>query len=125
MTDEIFMVPDTIDGFKKWWGFDSEPALQKFQGPTVGSGEWGIFDVWRRKKPEFWNTKKSYSPFKVLETEIIRTNKQDSILIPVYNRFNFTDFNELKIEYTFRGEKETFKECKSPAAYKRKSFPAC
>ena len=109
MTDEIFMVPDTTAGFKKWWGFDSEPALQKFQGPIVGSGEWGITDVWRRRKPEFWNTKKSYTPFKVLKTEFAKSDITNSIKIPVYNRFNFTDFNELKIEYTFRGKKHVLK----------------
>ena len=122
MTDEIFMVPDTTAGFKKWWGFDSEPALQKFQGPIVGSGEWGITDVWRRRKPEFWNTKKSYTPFKVLKTEIAKSDIKDSIKIPVYNRFNFTDFNELKIEYTFRDKKHVLKDVSLPPHTKGNIF---
>ncbi len=107
MIDEIFMLPNTLPGFKEWWGFDSEPALQKFQGPTVGSGEWGMVDVWRRKKPEFWNVKKAYSPFKVLQTEYKNYNNGKNLTVPVYNRFNCTNFNELTIKYNYRNKSYT------------------
>ncbi|MCF6332342.1 MAG: hypothetical protein L3J11_03580, partial [Draconibacterium sp.] len=109
MIDEIFMLPDTLTGFQEWWGFDSEPALQKFQGRTVGSGEWGMVDVWRRKKPEFWNIKKAYSPFKVLQTEFEDNNTGENLKVPVYNRFNCTNFNEITIKYNFRNKEHTLK----------------
>ncbi len=101
MIDETFMLPDTMPGFKKWWGIQ-EPAggLQPYPGPTVGSGEWGIVDTWRRKKPEFWNVKKAYSPFKLLQTEFSAGQTKEVISLPVYNRFNHTNFSELKIKFT-------------------------
>ncbi len=107
MIDEIFMLPDTLSGFREWWGFDSEPALQKFQGRTVGSGEWGMVDVWRRKKPEFWSIKKAYSPFKVLQTEFEDYNSRGNLSVPVYNRFNHTNFSEISIRYKYRNKEYT------------------
>jgi len=107
MIDEIFMLPDTLTGFQEWWGFDSEPALQKFQGRTVGSGEWGMIDVWRRKKAEFWNTKKAYSPFKVLKTEFENYSTGKNLTVPVYNRFDNTNFSELTIKYVYNNKEHT------------------
>ncbi|MCD6596074.1 MAG: beta-galactosidase, partial [Bacteroidales bacterium] len=102
MIDETFMLPDTLSGFNEWWGIDVEPSLQKFQGHTVGSGEWGMIDTWRRKKPEFWHTKKAYSPFKVLQTELDGYKQGGNLSVPVYNRYNHTNFNELTIKYTYQ-----------------------
>ena len=75
MIDESFMLPDTV----------------------VGYGEWGIYDTWRRKKPEFWNVKKAYSPVRILSTKILDRGKNTQVKINLYNRFDHTDISELKI----------------------------
>jgi hypothetical protein len=104
MIDETFMLPETLSGYNQWWGIMDEhisPGL--YEGPCVGYGEWGIIDAWRRKKPEFWHTKKAYSPTKILLKEIKKFHPGSELKIPVYNRFDHTNFNELKINYTYHG----------------------
>lgn len=75
MIDETFHLPDTVSGY----------------------GPWGIVDVWRRKKTEFWNTKKAYSPVKVLQTKFDNGTTKQNISIPIKNRFNHLALNEIKM----------------------------
>jgi beta-galactosidase len=101
--DETFMMPETLGGFNNWWGIQEiKGGSEVYRGPTIGYGEWGIVDTWRRKKPEFWNTKKAYSPAKILIKEIEDFQDGKDILLPVYNRFDFTNFNELTIEWEYQ-----------------------
>jgi hypothetical protein len=78
MIDEVFLLPD---------------------GP-VGYGPWGIVDGWRRKKPEFWHTQKAYSPAQVLETKVKEFKTGHPLRIPVYNRFDHTNLDELEIRWS-------------------------
>lgn len=73
--DEIFFLPDT----------------------TLGYGPWGIIDVWRRKKPEFWHARKAYTPTRCLDHYFSYNNNQ--LIVNVYNRFNHTNFRELDISW--------------------------
>ena len=103
MIDETFMLPDTLSGYNKWWGIMEETnGVKMYEGPTVGYGEWGIIDTWRRKKPEFWNTKKAYSPIKILLDEITDFRAGLPIILPVYNRFNHTNLKEITTKWTYR-----------------------
>jgi hypothetical protein len=95
MLDETFMLPIENPGRKEWWGFSG----YDYPSNTVGYGEWGIIDTWRRKKPEFWNTKKVYSPTKVFADQV--QIEDGVILVPVYNRFDHTDFAELSIKWKY------------------------
>lgn len=87
MVDETFMLPDTC----------------------VGYGEWGIIDTWRRPKPEFWHTKKAYSPVRVLATRFPDYTKGSDLPVPVYNRFDHTNLNEITLICTAGEEKSTIK----------------
>ncbi|UJH92673.1 DUF4981 domain-containing protein [Antarcticibacterium sp. 1MA-6-2] len=106
MIDETFMLPENLEGFRKWWGIEDN-TVQTYKGTTVGYGEWGIVDVWRRKKPEFWNTKKAYSPIRIMNTTIEGYKEGDSLKIPVYNRFDHTNLNEVTLAYTYNGVTKT------------------
>jgi beta-galactosidase len=83
--DEVFMLPDTV----------------------VGYGPWGILDIWRRKKPEFWLTKKAYSPVRVLQTRFASTRPGEDLIIPLENRFDHTNLAELQVQVTAGGVTST------------------
>ena len=59
--------------------------------------EWGIIDVWRRKKPEFYMTRKAYSPIKVIHSEVKAQEKK--VLLIIENRFCHTNLNEVKVKW--------------------------
>jgi beta-galactosidase/beta-glucuronidase len=77
-----------------WGGFE-----EVFQLPdsTVGYGEWGIVDEWRRPKPEYWLTRKAYSPVRIVESELPNPGAGQPLLIPVKNWFNHTNLSELLV----------------------------
>lgn len=102
MIDETFMLPENLDGYNEWWGIlDPNIIPATYMGPCVGYGEWGIIDTWRRKKPEFWNTKKTYSPAKIYIKQIDIFESGKELKIPVHNRFDHTNFSELKIVWKY------------------------
>lgn len=102
MLDETFMLPEDLDGFNKWWGIlDKNVIPSTYMGPTVGYGEWGIVDTWRRKKPEFWGTKKAYSPTKIYQKQLHDFEPGKALKVPVHNRFDHTNFSELKISWKY------------------------
>ena len=72
----------------------------------VGYGEWGIVDGWRRPKPEYWHTKKAYSPVRVKASELPNPGSGQPLVIPVKNWFNHTNLSELKC-YGRVGRQET------------------
>ena len=75
MIDEIFPLPDT----------------------TVGYGPWGIVDIWRRKKPEFWHTRKAYSPVSVRIPDPATVVPRQDLVLDVHNRFDHTNLKEIVI----------------------------
>ncbi len=105
MLDETFMQPEDLQGFNEWWGIlDKRIIPSTYEGPTVGYGEWGIVDTWRRKKPEFWGTKKAYSPTKIYTKQINDFKSNKELTVPVHNRFDHTNFHELKITWKYGGQ---------------------
>lgn len=73
--------------------------------------EWGIFDVWRRRKPEHFETRKAYSPVILygvdpLRDEIAKEHgrsfclpclKDNMLCLDVENRFCHTDLSETTV----------------------------
>jgi beta-galactosidase len=85
------------------WGMIDEVFL--LPGRSVGYGPWGIIDGWRRKKPEFWHVRKAYSPVRVEQTRFPRPPDGGDLEVPLFNRFDFTDFAELEITWQRDGKK--------------------
>ncbi|MGJ7033079.1 glycoside hydrolase family 2 TIM barrel-domain containing protein [Niabella hirudinis] len=78
------------------WGMIDETFMMK--DTMVGYGPWGIVDVWRRKKAEFWNAKKAYSPVRLdVGNYTINGNK---LSIPVHNRFDHTSLKAVAATVT-------------------------
>jgi hypothetical protein len=105
--DETFMLPDELLNSGNWWEKiknSERGSPQAYPGKGIGYGAWGIIDSWRRKKPEFWNTKKAYSPTKILTKRIMDFKAEDPLLLPVHNRFDHTDFSELRIVWTYKAD---------------------
>lgn len=110
--DETFMIPKQLKkGTSFWKEFAKTAKPAGYQGECVGYGEWGIVDVWRRRKPEFWSTKKAQSPIRLLrEGKVIAAfERKQELSFDVYNRFDHTVLDEVKLIYTYQGKKKTVK----------------
>lgn len=111
MIDETFMLPENLEGFNQWWGIlDPNVIPATYMGPCVGYGEWGIIDTWRRKKPEFWETKKAYSPVKIYSKQIENFRIGRQLRIRILNRFDHTNLGELKILWKYNNETGVFRD---------------
>ncbi|MGM9804491.1 MAG: glycoside hydrolase family 2 TIM barrel-domain containing protein [Muribaculaceae bacterium] len=103
--DETFSIPALKAGAPFWKEFARTAKPEGYRGDCVGYGEWGIVDVWRRLKPEFWGTKKAYSPVRVLNTHVADFTPGAQITLTVHNRFDHTNLNEIKASFTFHNER--------------------
>jgi hypothetical protein len=95
-SDDVFLVPPSGHERDRFLGY-LDPQNGSWR---VGYGPWGIVDSWLRKKPEFWNVKKAYSPVRIREHEAIPVDSSGRLRIPVENRYFFTNLNELRIEWS-------------------------
>lgn len=93
--DGIFPSQGSLGG--AIWGTVDEVFLTP--EAAIGYGRWGIFDGWRRPKPEYWLTKKGYSPIRIAEAPLGKPEEGEALKIPVKNWFDHTDFNELEITW--------------------------
>ena len=94
-SNDVFEVPPSGHERDRFQGY-LDPENGRW---LVGYGPWGIVDSWLRKKPEFWNVKKAYSPIRIREHEAISLDSNGRARIPVENRYFFTNLNELQIEW--------------------------
>jgi beta-galactosidase len=107
--DETFNIPVKLKKGTAFWNeFAKTAKPEGYQGHAVGYGEWGIVDVWRRPKPEFWSTKKAQSPIRILEEGKVIKNfsPNQPIQFSVFNRYDHTFLNEVKLEYVYEGKKK-------------------
>lgn len=78
-------------------------------GRTVGYGTWGPLDGWRRTKPEYWHMAKSYSPVRIVESNLVLASGDTSARLTVQNRSDFANLEEFKFAWTLAGKSGTAK----------------
>lgn len=95
MYDSIYTHEGNLGG-AIWAGIDD--IFHMPDGRMTGYGPWGVIDGWRRKKPEYWEMKKSYAP-----VIISNRNQPDytngKMILKVENRYDFTNLSSLRITY--------------------------
>lgn len=77
-----------------WGGIDEVFRISETH--IDGYGPWGIIDGWRRKKPEWWLTKKLYTPVWLKGYSHEPAPKGIAIKVEFENRYSFTDLSELE-----------------------------
>lgn len=93
---ENMLSADGCLGGAIWAGIDEVFLLP--DGP-VGYGPWGIVDEWRRPKPEYWLTKKAYSPIRIQDGCVPNPGSGAALSIPIANAFDHTNLNEVEITW--------------------------
>ncbi len=106
MWDDCFESEGALGG--AIWGMIDEVFF--LPEKPCGYGPWGIVDVWRRKKPEFWHTKKAYSPIRVMQTLFAPVQPGEELMVPVYNRFDHTNLAEIRVSWAQKYEDQGWKE---------------
>ncbi|QKW17815.1 hypothetical protein HUT16_00940 [Kitasatospora sp. NA04385] len=91
-----FRTTSGVVGGAIWAAIDEVFHLDS--GP-VGYGEWGVIDLWRRRKPEFWLTKKAFSPVRITDGVLTGLTPGGAIPVPVTNWYDHTDLSELTITW--------------------------
>jgi beta-galactosidase len=94
---------DRVIGGALWAGIDEE--FYSEDGVTKGFGPWGFIDVWRRPKSLWWDAKCIYSPVWIPVRKVSHEPGQQSVRIPIENRYSFTDLSEITAEWELGGHK--------------------
>jgi len=94
---EKFISSDGCLGGSIWAGIDEIFLLP--DGPA-GYGPWGVIDGWRREKPEYWLTRKAYSPIRIDDRPIPVPANGAALAIPIRNAFDHADMSEIEIRWS-------------------------
>ncbi|WP_136605142.1 discoidin domain-containing protein [Paenibacillus dokdonensis] len=96
--DDLYETPGVLGG-AIWHSRDL-----RFYGPNgIWQGflvSWGLLDEWNREKPEYWNVKKAYSPVRITVDALSNPGSGKTLTIPIENRYNHTNLNEVTIEWS-------------------------
>jgi len=105
----------TDPGVRDYWHneltvlWDSLYASERTAGAMIFCGTdcagmpWGLVDGWHRPKPEFWHARKTYAPVRVVSREAPAPASGAPIRIEVENRYDVTNFKDLRIEWSAGG----------------------
>ncbi|MFI0939709.1 glycoside hydrolase family 2 TIM barrel-domain containing protein [Streptomyces sp. NPDC021020] len=91
-----FRTTEGVVGGSIWAAIDEVFHLPS--GP-VGYGEWGVIDLYRRRKPEFWLTKKAFSPVQIADGVLTGLTPGGAIPVPVQNWFDHSNLGELTVTW--------------------------
>ncbi len=69
--------------------------------------EWGIYDGWRRPKPEYWLTKKGYSPIRIEAKSLSNPGQGKPLSVPIKNWFDHTNLSEISVRWSAGQESGT------------------
>jgi len=97
MVDLMWEQPGALGG-AIWSGVDD--VFHMPNGDIRGYGHWGPIDGWRRPKPEWLGMKNAYTPFRVFKADVAAGRP---IVLTVQNRFNFTDFRDVRFAWNING----------------------
>ncbi|MBI3817413.1 MAG: discoidin domain-containing protein [Planctomycetes bacterium] len=116
-SDDIFLLPNA--GLEYGRGdtrghHEYEAYKMEGRGMT-GDAQWGVVDGWRRRKPEFWHTKKLHSPVKIAEGPIPAPSGK-TITINAENQYDFLDLSNLTILWSTGAAKGEAKGLGAPHA---------
>ena len=92
---------DRLIGGAIWAGIDEEFYFA--DDMVTGYGPWGFVDVWRRPKSLWWDAKRIHSPIWIPTRRVNYNPGQQTVHIPVENRYSFTDLGELSIAWEVKG----------------------
>jgi hypothetical protein len=93
MWEAMWAEPHCLGGAIWCWADDE---FEMPDGRVVGYGQWGLVDRFGDMKPEWWNTKRIYSPVHVRTERPLALNADGSVSIEVENRYRHTDLSELR-----------------------------
>jgi hypothetical protein len=95
--ERIFSIEGALGG--AIWGSVDNSSIAPEDRLVVSRNDWGLIDGWRREKPEFWLTKKAYSPVRVDGNPLPNPGKGE-LQIPLRNWFDHTNLKELSVRWT-------------------------
>ncbi|MFD5087411.1 glycoside hydrolase family 2 TIM barrel-domain containing protein [Kitasatospora sp. NPDC058406] len=107
-----FRTTDGIVGGAIWAAIDEVFELPA--GP-VGYGDWGIIDLYRRRKPEFWLTQKAFSPVQIADGTLTGLTPGSAVPVPVTNWYDHSNLNELSITWRLGDRSGTLNGINVPA----------
>jgi len=62
--------------------------------------EWGMIDLWRRERPEYWLMKKAYSPVRIEDKPVENPGQGNPLILPVKNWYDHSNFSELTLKWS-------------------------
>lgn len=83
-------------GLAIWAGVDEIFHLP--QG-VCGYGPWGILDIWRRRKPEWWSVKRAYAPVRLTSGAAVAEGQADGVVVGLENRHDFLNLSAFSIRW--------------------------
>jgi beta-galactosidase len=106
--DDAFLVPGK--GICTWRKYQppfhyTESVYKLPKRGLVGDCAWGTLDGWRRPRPEYWLSKKLYSPVQIENKPISLPQSGQPIVVAVENFNQFTDLSRYVCRWETRGEK--------------------